>query len=327
MAEDREADNSDLNSILDEMGAGSAAAAAPSHSRASADSKLSHIENLLSEASTSAPSQTEAALSDGAPAPRNAAVPAEAKERKSPAPPSPKKAARERPQPAASPLPVPRKAMWFVIAFLTLNIVGILAVVAILLVFSRSQRQGAAELVSALHEVVQVQQQANPQEPPADKQAATDTEQAIKLFDDAQYEAALPLLQHSAAALPDRPDLLWKSGVAAMRVQQWRTALDAFQTYSESFPNDKLFYQALANLATCYKQLGFYAMARRTFFRLIALSGRLPDELRPLVQDAHLQVADCYTLEASRAEKPGSSLSAASDANSRVQGATDGQTQ
>jgi len=323
MAEDRDVENGDLNSILDEMGAEKPSPAAEpsgvtaSRSRSSAGSKLSEIENLLSEASTSVPSQTEAVPPADAPA----------LEAKVAAPPRPSpKSEREQSQPAASPMRVPRQAVWFAAAFLALNAVGILAIAGVFLMFSQRQRQGAAELISALREAVQTRQQANPDEP-ADKQAATDAEKAVELFDAAQYEASLPLLQRGAAAFPDRGDLLWKSGVASMQVQQWRTAVDSFRLYSENFPSDKLFYQALANLAACYKQLGFYALARRTLFRLVALSGRLPEEMRHLAPEAHLQIADCYAQEAAQAEKTPSGSSADPAPASRLQGAIDGQSQ
>jgi len=334
MAADKDVDNNDLdgnndlNSILDEMGASKqpSAAGSPdpgaSRSRSSADSKVSHIESLLSE--VSAPSQTEAAAPATAPAPLNAPVVPQPEMAK-PAHNQNPENERQQPRPA-SPLPLPRGAVWFVVAFLALNTVGILAIVGVFLMFSQRQRQGTAELASALQNIVQARRQEDPDDS-SDKQAAADAEQAAKLFDEAQYEAALPLLQRSVAAFPDRSDLLWKSGVAAMQVQQWRAAVDSFRLYSENFPSGKLFYQSLANLATCYKQLGFYTLARRTLFRLIALSGRLPEEMRKLVPEAQLQIADCYAQEAAQAEKAASASSDDPVVTSRPQGDTDGQPQ
>ena len=293
--DDPNAHNGELDGILSEMSGGSAqksaAPAAPlgpaSKSALAGEPNLSNIEDLLSEARTTPHehSTTEEVKGGPAGAPAGNSGVAVARRAASGA--------------AASGPGLPRTGLWLVCAILAVNTLGILGIGAAFMFFSGSQRNNAVAVVQALREMGTARQTAVPAEQADPKKEATARgEQALKMFDAGQFEQALPLLQGASAALPDRADLLWKTGCAAERLKQWRVALDAFQKFSQSFPRDDAFGQSLAHLAACYKQLGFYAMARKTHYRLIALSGRLPDDQQQMVREAYLEIADCYNREA-----------------------------
>jgi TolA-binding protein len=127
-------------------------------------------------------------------------------------------------------------------------------------------------------------------------------ERAGELFNAAEYGLALPLLQKVSRALPGRPDLLWKAALSAVHLKRWREASELLQEFTSRFPDDQNFPAALMHLADSYSSLGLYGRARKSYYRLIALSGRLTDEQRALLPIAYGKVADCYRLEASMIE-------------------------
>ena len=289
--DDPNAQNGELDGILSEMSGGSAqknaAPAAPLGPAARfalpGEPNLSNIEDLLSEARTAPDENSTTDEVKGDPAGNSGVAVAR----------------RAAPGAAVSGPGLPRTVLWLVCAILAVNTLGILGIWAALMFFSGSQRNNAVAVVQALREMGKARQTAVPAEQADPKKEATARgEQALKMFDAGQLDQALPLLHGASAALPDRADLLWKTGCAAERLKQWRVALDAFQKFSQSFPRDDAFGRSLAHLAACYKQLGFYAMARKTHYRLIALSGRLPDDQQQMVREAYLEIADCYNREA-----------------------------
>lgn len=290
MAKEPTVENGDIDDILSEMGGAksktAAAAAAPKPVQADAP-RLSNIESLLSDAKTVPDESSTTQDMNGTGADSGAAG------RK------PSANAAERP----SRFSLAGKGLWLICAILTINTMGILGIGAAFFFFSGFQKNNFSMLVQTLRDVGQKRQGAAvTEEADPKKQAAAQAEQAIKIFDTGDFEKALPLLQAASAALPDRADLLWKTGHAAEQLKQWRVALDAFEKFSRDFPRDEAFGQSLVNLAACYKQLGHYAMARRTQYRLIALSGRLPENQQQIVRQAYLEIADSYSKEAGTEE-------------------------
>jgi len=189
------------------------------------------------------------------------------------------------------------RGIWMLAALFVLNTIAILILARGLASFRTNQQNHFDQLIGVLREDLQARRATTTKQGTDDILAHV--EEAGRLFDSAQYGLALPLLQKVSKALPGRHDLLWKVAVSNMHLKRWHKAVEALREFTERFPDTEEFPRALMRMGECYKQLGLHGRARKMYYRLLGLSGRLSDEQQPLIPAAYDAIADCYRLEAS----------------------------
>jgi len=203
-------------------------------------------------------------------------------------------------QPAApSPASAPGRmgpGVWPAAALVAFNTIAILILAAGLSSFRTNQERHFSRLIGVIHEDLQARRATV--EKQGDEDILDRVEEAGRLFDSAQYDVALPLLRQASEAFPGRHDLLWRRALSGMHLKRWHEAAEAMRDFTKRFPENKAFAEALMHMGRCYEELGLYGRARRTYYQLIALSGRLTDDQQRLVPSAYGKIADCYRLQA-----------------------------
>jgi len=261
------------------------------------------LEAMLTEVEEE-PAEDEVAVAEAAaadPEPEKTEKEAETtSSREGPAPvPVAAPAVMEEPPAAAAPAAHAQRAgkgTWLLAALFALNTIAILILAGKLASFRMNQQNHFDRLIGVLQEDLQARRAT------VKKQGTDDilayVEEAGRLFDSAQYGLALPLLQKASKALPGRRDLLWKLAMSAMHLGRWHKAAETLTEFGRRFPDNEGLSDALMHTGQCYKELGLYGRARKTYYKLIGLSGRFTEAQQQLIPAAYAEIADCYRLQA-----------------------------
>jgi len=192
------------------------------------------------------------------------------------------------------------KLQWVAIAALVVNSAAVAAIAVALLAGRGPENDRFEQLALVLREAL-ASQRAVP-ETEDTSQVLEEVDKAVALFEAGEYAEALPLLLTSTKALPNRADLLWRAAVSANRLDRWQQSAELFRQFIRRFPDHKSYPDALMHIGDNLRKLGLYADARKWYYRVIGISGRLTDQQQRLVPAAYMQVADCYRLEAASLE-------------------------
>jgi|GEM_PF-2869237 len=194
------------------------------------------------------------------------------------------------------------KLPWLLVVVLSLNSAGVVAIAAAMLHSRGTETDRLEQLIMVLREDLQARRSMENEDT---SRMLAEVDRAVELFDSGQSAEALPLLQNASRALPNRADLLWRAAVSAGKLERWQQSAELFEEFIERFPDHEACPDALMHIGDNFRRLGLFADARKWYYRVIGISGRLKEDQQLLVPAAYTQVADCYRLEAASLENAG----------------------
>ena len=132
--------------------------------------------------------------------------------------------------------------------------------------------------------------------------------EADKLFEQGEYERALPLYEKGMNKLMpflNEENATYRLGECYLRGEKYEEALKMFQTINSDYVNSPYQFKSRLKTGECYAGLGEFRKARKVLYTILAQEGKCcSDEDKSIVVDSYFKIADYYMQEAERLRKP-----------------------
>lgn len=131
--------------------------------------------------------------------------------------------------------------------------------------------------------------------------------EADKLFEQGEYERALPLYEKGMNKLMpflNEENVTYRLGECYLRSEKYEEALKMFQTINSDYVNSPYQFKSRLRTGESYAGLGEFKKARKVLYTILAQEGKCRnDEDRSIVVDSYFKIADYYMQEAERLRK------------------------